>query len=163
MRRRERRGELTGDRDGVCERDPARRKPGSQVLALEPFHDQVALVLGRAVLDAGHDRGMAQRGKRFRLALESTIVGALEVCRLDRDGRARIAVEATVDDAHAALAREALDLEPPVEDVADVHGEPSTARLWFRGNITGHHARCPSHRRGRTGRREQVRLVSCCP
>jgi hypothetical protein len=84
---------------------------------------------------------MAQRGEGLCLALEPTVAGALLGCGLDRDGGAGIAVEAAIDDARTALARDALDLEPAVENVADVHRAPSTGSLRFRDNIMKHHAR----------------------
>jgi hypothetical protein len=147
----ERRRDLARDGDGVVEREPAgRQQARAEVLAVEPLHHQVALVLERAVPQVAHDRWMPQSGEGLGLTLEAPIGCTVQLCRLDRDGSSRVAVEAAIHDARAALARDALDLEPTLENVSDVHGDPFSG-AWCSRNIGKHHARDRPNRRIRPG------------
>ena len=79
---------------------------------------------------------MAERRERLGLALEATQLGDVGVRGLDGDRPAGLAVAAAKNDAGAAFAGDALDLETAVEEIPGLHR---------------HLAHHPRFRRGRRG------------
>ena len=79
VRRFERLGDLSGDRQRLVDRDRAVGDPLGQIVALDQFHHEG--VVARGFLDRidGGDVGMIQRRERLRLALEPR--QALEIGR----------------------------------------------------------------------------------
>src|SRR5262249_15024975 len=122
-------------------------EPRGQVLALEPLHGQVELVVDAAVREVGDDAWVAQRGEELGLAREARLgVGAGDADGLDRGQPAGLAVERAVDDAHAAAGGGALELEAAVEKVAGLH-QPIVVRLSVAAWL-GMSSRKPRRRRG---------------
>jgi hypothetical protein len=95
----------------------------------------------------GHQVGVAQIGQAAELVLESGEMDRGQLAqRLERDAGAALAVEGLVDLAHAALAEQAEQAEPPL-------------RSERPGLHVGHHA-CSDH--GTPAHACQARLAREC-
>ena len=117
----ERLGDAAHEGDGVAKTDRPARDARGERLALEPLHRDVELAArAQPVVDVAHDGGVAQRREHPRLApeaLQQLGAGARE--QLERDRLAGLAIARAVDDAHAPLAGQALDLEAARHDFAE--------------------------------------------
>ena len=117
-------GDLPGDVDDVVEAHGAAPDPLGQEFPVEVLHHEVGGAVRELpeVADV-HDVGVADRGRRLRLAHEAPhdllVAGDLAAEDLHREALVQRGVGREVDDAHAALPEDRFDEVAPIDDGPD--------------------------------------------
>jgi hypothetical protein len=123
VRRVERLGDVAGQPERLGQLDARAGEALPQVLALQPLHRQVERG-GVPVSDVAHDAGVLELGEEPRFTEEALHVGlGASVQHLDRDARAALFVERSIDLTHAPRAGQLLEHEARTDDGARAGGE----------------------------------------